>query len=140
MSHTRSQLVARAAFAAVAARADRPGADRYKAFAQQFPTLIHTCGLAQATAFALAKGKPKNPGDKPGETLSVLNDLAAVLKQARGYAEATDGGRFHEAVIAAPVGEYLRATRNALLAASWLKRYAEALLPAPAQTPPGTPA
>lgn len=117
MSHTRSQKVARAAFTAVERRSGA-GADKYLAFARQFPTLVHTCGLAQATAFAMAKG---------GEKLDLLTDLAAVLREAREYT-ATDGPGLHQMAVSEPVWGYLRITRDALLAASWLKRYAEALL------------
>lgn len=117
MSHTRSQKLARAAFAAVERRTGA-GADRYLAFARQFPTLIHTCGLAQATAFALARG---------GEKLDLLTDLAVVLQQAREYT-AADGRALHAYAVGEPVWVYLRVTRDALLAAGWLKRYAEALL------------
>lgn len=118
MSHTRSQQVAQVAFAAVSARSGA-GAAKYLSFARQFPTLIHTCGLAQATAFALAKKK------EHGE---VLDDLARVLREARRYATAADGTALQRLARDAVVPEYLRLTRDALLATSWLKRYAEALL------------
>lgn len=118
MAHTQSQRLAQAAFRAVNARAPSATRARYLSFARSFATLIHTCGLAQATAFALAKGK---------EQEQVLSDLAAVLRGARGYTVA-DGNALHQQATAAPVSEYLRVTRDALLAATWLKRYAEALL------------
>lgn len=122
MAHTQTQKVAKAAHHAVFKRKEpkpkEPKPKEYLSFARAFATLIHTCGLAQASAFALAKGN---------EQLAVLNDLATVLHSAKGYAEA-DGAAFHQSVIAAPVGEYLRFTRDALFVATWLKRYAEALL------------
>ena len=43
----------------------------YVSFAKKFPALIHTCGLAQAVAFALAKG---------GQQGVYAEDLAAVLQ------------------------------------------------------------
>ena len=65
---TRSQLLAQEAFARVAAH-DQPKKE-YVSFAKRFPALIHTCGLAQAIAFALAKR---------GQQEDYANDLAAVL-------------------------------------------------------------
>ena len=61
--HTRSQKLAQAAFACVQNR----GAT-YEPFAKKFPALIHTCGLAQAVAFALAK-----------KETDYIGDLAAVI-------------------------------------------------------------
>lgn len=129
MAHTQTQKVAQAAYAAVSAVQTRKGAKpkEYLSFARAFPTLIHTCGLAQATAFALAKGN---------EQLAVLTDLASVLREAKAYPDAADGAALHQKVIGASVGEYLRFTRDALLVAGWLKRYAEALLDS--DTPPRT--
>ena len=109
---TRSQRVAEAAFNAVEGRATEPKKDKYLAFAREFPTLIHTCGLAQATAFALAKGKVHG---------LLLDDLAKV---SRGE----DGKQFQKTVREAPLMDYLALTREALFAATWIKRYAEALL------------
>ena len=55
--HTRSQRLAQEAFARVTDHR-RPNKE-YVSFAKKFPALIHTCGLAQAIAFALAKGAPR---------------------------------------------------------------------------------
>lgn len=64
--HTRSQKFAHAAFARIS-KYEKLGKE-YASFARKFPALIHTCGLAQAVAFALAK---KQAG--------YIEDLAAVL-------------------------------------------------------------
>ena len=55
----RSQRIARAAFERVEARRQGASGDSYLSFARAFSTVIHTSGLAQATAFALAKGAEK---------------------------------------------------------------------------------
>ena len=124
MSQVRSQRVAQAAFERVSSRVDGGAVEKlpdYRRFAQAFPTLIHTCGLAQATAFARAKG------EEQGE---VLDDLAKVL-------DLDDGKALHEAAIGqggqateakAALMSYLKLSRDALFAATWIKRYAEALI------------
>jgi CRISPR-associated protein Cmr5 len=122
--HTRSQLLAQEAFARVADRG-QPHRD-YVSFAKKFPALIHSCGLAQATAFARAKG---------GQQEAYLQDLAAVLHRgghsAVTSAEALDGQARQQ-----PVTGYLRLSRDAITAASWLKRYVEAVAPdAPGEAP-----
>jgi CRISPR-associated protein Cmr5 len=114
----KSQRLAQEAYARVEARRQRPEVYRkeYRSFAREFPTLVHQCGLAQAVAFAQAKGA--HQGDYVG-------DLAVVLTKV-GY----DGGDI-EALAGQtrtmPVTGYVRLSRDALDAAVWLKRYVEAL-------------
>ncbi len=71
---TLSQRLAHAAFPAVKARKDdsRCNFEQYTTFAKKFPALIHTCGLAQAIAFAQAKKED-----------DYLTDLTTVLHEAR---------------------------------------------------------
>ncbi len=114
---TLSQRLARAAFPAVKARKSDSQVNfkEYTTFAKKFPSLIHTCGLVQAVAFAQAK--------KENE---YLDDLAAVLRGAQqsGIGSVED---FAEKSRTTDLSAYLRLSRNTLLAASWLKRYVEAL-------------
>ena len=143
--HTRRQKLAQAAFARIAAhglpspdpapRVPRSGAggegksdglssssgrgegkldQEYVSFVKKFPALIHTCGLAQAVAFALAK-----------KEIGYVEDLAAVLKNS-GYPEITSAPALEEQTRTQQLSGYLRLSRDALHAASWLKRYAEA--------------
>lgn len=116
---TNSQRMAQAAYRLIVQR--RPD-EKFTGFAREFPTLVHSCGLAQAVAFALAKG---------GHQEHYLNDLAAVLLAA-GYTTITSSDRLEEKARTAPVAEYLRLSRDALLAAVWLKRYVEAVGEQPA--------
>lgn len=104
---TRSQMFAQRAFAAVERR--NPD-DKYRSFALSFPALLHNCGLAQAVAFAVAK---------KSHHLSVLEDVAATI--GCNQAELIKNSREHQ------LGDYLRLSREALEAASWIKRYTEAL-------------
>ncbi len=114
---TLSQRMAMAAFPAVEKRKNNTQINfkEYTTFAKKFPSLIHTCGLAQAIAFAQAK--------KENE---YLDDLAEVLKSAQfiGINNKDDLAKKsrHE-----NLSGYLRLSHNALLAAGWLKRYVEAL-------------
>lgn len=128
----RSQELARAAFLCVEHRARQPGADKYLAFARAFPTLIHTCGLAQAGAFALAKQEEKR---------KVFDDLAQVMNAIDAGWQFGDGAALDELARhrETDVGTYPRLTRQALQAATWIKRYAEALLAAKPSSGAGGP-
>lgn len=108
MPPTREQQMATKAYECVK-RVEKKDGGTYLQFAQQLPALIHACGLAQTIAFALAKKR----GD-------VANDLAEVLGK--------DVRQFHEHVRGLPATEYMRLSRQALSAATWIKRYAEVLL------------
>ncbi len=86
--------------------------DKYVSFAKRFPSLVHTCGLAQAVAFAHSKA-PK----------AYLEDLFYVMDGAT-----TDVASFSAKLRSADLSEYMRLSHSALDAAGWLKRYAEAVL------------
>jgi len=75
----------------------------YYAFVKRFPTLIHTCGLAQAVSFANAK-----------EHKGYIKDLETVMDQSLAESHSIEAMR------------YIRLSREAIVAASWLKRFAEA--------------
>lgn len=117
MAETNSQKMAQAAYASIHLRASPGVPEKYASFARSFPSLAHTCGLAQAVAFAKAKGHGQ-----------YLDDLAAVLKEI-GHAEAASADSFERAMREHPVPAYVRLSRNALQAAGWLKRYVEAVAP-----------
>ena len=111
--YTTSQKMAQEAYARITQR--KPD-DKYASFAREFPTLVHACGLAQAVAFALAKG-----GHRP----QYVDDLAVVLRAA-GCGPLHDAKRLSQETHSLPVARYLRLSRSALAAAVWLKRYVEA--------------
>lgn len=114
---TLSQRMAQAAFPKVQERkrSARVNFKEYTTVAKKFPALIHTCGLAQAVAFAQAK-----------KDLDYLDDLAAVLAAA-GHREITNSDALGSQSRERNLTGYLRLSRDALLAAGWLKRYVEAL-------------
>ncbi|MGQ9606779.1 MAG: type III-B CRISPR module-associated protein Cmr5 [Thermogutta sp.] len=115
--HTRSQRLAQAAYAQIAIlthNGTRKPEKEFVSTAKKFPALIHTCGLAQAVAFALAKKDEE-----------YLGYLAAVLKAA-GHPKITDHRKLDEHARKEPMTVYLRLSRDAIDAASWLKRYVEA--------------
>lgn len=118
--HTRSQKLAQAAFS-IANECHNSMKEKdfneYISFAKKFPALMHTCGLAQAVAFALAKAK--------GER-DYINDLAALLN-AGGYSNISSASALLNQTQTLQLGEYLRLSRDTINAASWLKRYAEAV-------------
>lgn len=128
--HTRSQRLAQAAFPLVQQREKAMKKDEFKEYvtiAKKFPSLVHTCGLAQAVAFYEAKGKTK-PGKPEKPHLGYLKDLAAVLASV-GHQQIGNVQQLTDKVRTEPLSGYLRLSRDAINAASWLKRYAEALAP-----------
>lgn len=87
-----------------------PGEGEYKSICKSFPALIQASGLCQAIAFA----------NKTEGKTQYIHHLAAVL----GMSPDDFAQRSREADLA----QYLKLSRDALSAAGWLKRYAEALL------------
>lgn len=115
--HTRSQRLAQAAYSQIAIHTNNGERKPNKEFVstvKRFPALIHTCGLAQAVAFALAK-----------KDVEFINYLAAVLRAA-GHTELSDHQVLDQHARTATLSVYLRLSRDAIHAASWLKRYVEA--------------
>lgn len=107
---TKEQAMAEEAFSRVSKRHNENNFDDYETFALSFPTLIHSCGLVQAVAFAAAKDK-KN----------FLDDLEAVFKVIDGQ------GNLQKRSREAGIMEYMRISRHALSAASWIKRYCQSM-------------
>ena len=101
---TKEQQMAQAAFGCVEGR--NSGFEDYSSFALAFPSLVHSCGLAQALAFAQAKGRT-----------DYLSDLENVLGEGEGLCT-----RSRETELM----EYTRLSRRVLMAASWIKRYCQA--------------
>ncbi|GHV28340.1 hypothetical protein FACS1894167_05080 [Synergistales bacterium] len=89
-------------------RAHSQTSEEYRSFALSFPSLIHTCGLVQAIAFAESK-----------KMTDYLEDLAEVLKTV----EKNLGQNLSKVSRETGVVEYMRLSRRSLSAASWLKRY-----------------
>jgi CRISPR-associated protein Cmr5 len=87
---------------------EREVGDEYRQFAKRFPALVHSCGLAQAVAFAQSKDKSV-----------YLDDLASVMNISNSQ-ELANVSRTVDLV------EYQRTTREAIECATWIKRYAEA--------------
>jgi CRISPR-associated protein Cmr5 len=86
--------------------------EKYKSFASSFPTLIHSCGLVQAVAFAEARDG---------------NDYLTDLREVLGMVESAAAHDLAAMSRNSDVLDYLRLSRRALSAASWLKRYAQAI-------------
>jgi len=108
---TRNQVRAKIAYNLVSSP-EAKGDKDYPKLAKKFPALVHTCGLAQAIAFVRAK---------EGDTGTVyLNHLSSVMGRSRNDLEE----RSHSALLP----EYQILSLEAIESASWIKRYAEALL------------
>ena len=114
-----NQTLAQAAFHQVQMRVGTANFDEYLSFARSFATLIHTCGLAQAVAFAFSRS---------GRQREVLADVATVINAADPTWNIHDGASLDRTARSLPdADDYVRLSRIALRAASWVKRYAEAL-------------
>ncbi len=126
-AHTRSQKLAQAAFLRIHER-DGQLTPEYVTIAKKFPSLVHTCGLAQAVAFYEAKGstKPGKPGKPEKPHLLYLKDLAAVLTSV-GHQQIGTVEQLTDIVRTEAISGYLRLSRDTIDAASWLKRYVEAV-------------
>lgn len=127
--HTRSQRLAQAAFPRIQNRHSNLNEKQFKdyvSFTKKFPALVHTCGVIQAVVFAQAKGKSREDRDEQKSELLYLEDLSAVLSNC-GHAELDSVDKLAKAARDLPLSGYLRLSRDTINAASWLKRYAEAL-------------
>ena len=112
MPTTKEQRMAQKAFARVNAHTteERFNFKEYRSFAMSFPTMIHSSGLVQAVAFAQAKNQA-----------AYLSDINAV------FAEIDHAGALEDISRSAGLTDYMRITLHALSAASWLKRYCQAV-------------
>jgi CRISPR-associated protein Cmr5 len=115
---TKQQVRARKAYDCFSS--DRNVGDEYRQFAKRFPALVHSCGLAQAVAFAQAKDK----GD-------YLDDLARIMNITSGQVL----GNLSRTV---DLVEYQQKSQEAIECATWIKRYAEAT-EGPSEKPKATP-
>ncbi len=113
----RSQEYAETVYALVSGITDRKTQKAYGALCHRFPLVVRENGLAAAFGFLAAKGG--DGANKPENLL--LCHYAHVLCAASADA-------LRQTVTKADLAEYRRLTRQALAAAEWFKRYAEAVL------------
>lgn len=90
-----------------------PLADEYGGMANKLPVLIRQAGLVQALAYVQARGK--------GGAKKLLEDLAQTL----GENSAND---LLKRSYKANLLEYMRLTREATIALTWYKRFAQSVL------------
>ena len=116
MQHIRTQKYAQRAFGLIQKVKDsNKQVKEYRTLVLNFPTMILQSGLAQAIGFLQAKGKE--------EHLLLLAHIAELLEENK------DG--LHKKILEADLSHYQLLSRQALEAASSLKRYTQALLPKP---------
>jgi len=111
MVRTESQLFAQRAFKKVSQKQGQEKESKYRTLALSFPSLVHSCGLAQAIAFVEVKEKD----------IKFHEDLEYVL----GLRE---GESLSEKSREAELMAYMQLSRKVMIASGWLKRYAEAML------------
>ena len=116
MQHIRSQKYAQRAFGLIQkVKEKNEKVKEYRTLALNFPTMILQSGLAQAIGFLQAKGKE--------EHLLLLAHIAELLGENKDS--------LHKKILEADLSHYQLLTRQAIEAASGLKRYTQALLPKP---------
>lgn len=116
MQHIRSQKYAQRAFGLIQkVKEENEKVKEYRTLALNFPTMILQSGLAQAIGFLQAKGKE--------EHLLLLAHIAELLGENKDS--------LHKKILEADLSHYQLLTRQAIEAASGLKRYTQALLPKP---------
>ena len=121
MTAIRTHAVASAAYERVDSRRNHPRKKEYGALAHKLPGMILQNGLAQATGFLLAKGKP--------EHLALLDDLNAVLLAPGSVpTTTTDGRALHDLIIQSTLTDAMHLTRRSLEASGWIKRYVQGVL------------
>ena len=114
---TQSQKLARAAWTQIDAHTQGGNIKldkEYVSFAKKFPSLIHTCGLAQAVTFAFAK-----------KEIAYLDDLTQVLKVC--HVELNSPHSLGNLARTSELSQYIRLSRDAITSAGWIKRYVEAV-------------
>jgi CRISPR-associated protein Cmr5 len=111
MVRTESQLFAQRAFEKVSEKQGKEKESKYRTLALSFPSLVHSCGLAQAIAFVEVKERDVNFHD----------DLKYVLGLEQGESLSEKSRRTE-------LLDYMQLSRRVMVASGWLKRYAEALL------------
>jgi CRISPR-associated protein Cmr5 len=94
----------------------------YRSIVLKFPTLIITNGLGQSIAFLKAKGK--NDNSKPEEKL--YRDIEGWLDRCFQW---NVKGELIEKIITLPSDKFRLVTAETLSYLSWLKRFADAVLP-----------
>jgi CRISPR-associated protein Cmr5 len=101
---------------------DKKYKDEYRSIVMKLPTLIITNGLGQSLAFLRSKGK----GDENKPHEKVYSDVASWLDKRIQW---TAPGELIEKLIALPSDKFRYATTEALAYLSWMKRFADAVLP-----------
>jgi CRISPR-associated protein Cmr5 len=94
----------------------------YRSIVMKSPTMIITNGLGQTLAFLKSKGK--NDKSKPEEKL--YRDIESWLDKRVQW---TARGELMEKVIVLPNDKFRHATAETLSFLSWMKRFADAVLP-----------
>jgi CRISPR-associated protein Cmr5 len=97
---------------------------RYSALARKAPAMIQTNGLGQALAFLRAK----DGGEKNSADWMLYDHISTWVMDRMGQDPA---GNLLEWIIRKESSTYRRATNEAMAFLSWLKRWAEAILPEP---------
>ena len=111
----RSQKYAQEAYPLVAEMQKHQLEVKYRTLALNFPSMILQSGLSQAIGFLMAKSKDEHQ--------MLLDHLATLVLDKQEQDK-----QLHQTILTADLTHYQLLTRQTLEAASWLKRYTQALL------------
>ena len=111
----RSQKYAQEAYPLVAEMQKHQLEVKYRTLALNFPSMILQSGLSQAIGFLMAKGEDEHQ--------MLLDHLATLVLDKQEQDK-----QLHQTILTADLTHYQLLTRQTLEAASWLKRYTQALL------------
>lgn len=126
MTRTRSQLFAEKAIQVVTGwQSVKEDCEELRSFSRGFPALIQTSGLLQALAYGLRQDDAKGK-----YVQGFVSVLTAVVRYDEGQTgdEYVDPEQFASELRGMPAEDYMRVSRFALEAASWIKRYAVMVL------------
>lgn len=104
---------------------DKKFKKEYRSIIMKLPTLIITNGLGQTLAFLKAKGKRDDR--KPEE--KVYRDIESYLFSNKNIHLPVAQGELIEKVIMLPGDRFRQVTSETLSFLSWMKRFADAVLP-----------
>ncbi len=150
MRMTRSQQFALRAMDAIHPLIKQPDdfKKEYLSRAKSFPALVMQSGLVQATGFLLAKSQPPDeakqktatpvqmlvPASQPQDSATISaakapiakhDAYAAYAKSLAGVLGCSDATALHDKATGHDLVEYRQLTRDALQAATYLRRYAQ---------------
>lgn len=97
-------------------------AGRFKTLARKLPAMLQKNGLGQTIAFLYSKAKGEQLQGAEGQLLKLLNQLLLLRDK-----QATLRDPMERVLLMSPA-QYRHNTQQAMVASTWIKRFAEGLI------------